>query len=671
MKRGILILIVLALLAGGGYFAWKWFFQKQETLDAYKLIPQNAVFIVETDEPVDAWKTFSKSPMWQHEKKFKPLGDIGKMADMLSRTIDDNDLIFSTFGHRTVLISAHVVSPTEYDFLYVCDMKEGAKFGSVKDGLIGLLKNNGYTYTTETREEIEIHKFHDPKDKSTLHMAFVANQLVISYNAGIMKASLDAIKTGEFANNENFKAIAQQTASGGLCKFYLNHAYAADFLNVYMSDVSGLKGMFGSMRFTGAKADINDNLIKFTGFTNINDSMGSHLRALMRSGSANTGAQKVLSNKTAFMLSMGFQSFGKFYENLKDVMKEDAKSWAEFEKNKRTVEKILRISVEDDIFGWIDDEVTFAQYEQDRIIGAKINNVVAMKALSEDRAKDKLGKLERRLKLIGKFKSETYKEHEIHYMEIRGLFKLFFGKLFDKIEKPYYTYLNGYVVFCDDPGTLLRTIDDFDAGNTLAKDEKFKDFYKGFKNENSVYIYLNMKKYFLDLKGVLDAPSYQTSYTNREFIISFPQIGFQLAKSDEMFDTRLLVEFDAPDEYDMEVSEGKAMSQEDLEALDSMSDADAFILEYINGSVKREMYDNGKVKFIAEMKGLVLSGRYLEYWETGELKIKGKYRNGNKVGKWMYYNETGELDHKENFGRKGKETLLPAGELPELDNPVN
>ncbi len=662
MKRFIWIVLLLALLGGGGFFAWKWFFQKQETIDAYKLIPENSVFIVETDEPVEAWKTFSKSALWQHEKKFKPLGDIGKMADMLSNTIDDNDLIFSAFGHRTVLISAHVISATDFDFLYVCDMKEGAKFSSVKDGILSLLQNNGYTHTTETIENAEVHKFFDPKDKSTLHMAFVANQLVLSYNYGIIKASLGAEKNGAFAKNEKFKTIAEQTAAGGLCKIYLNYAQLPSFLDVYMDDVSGLKSLFGSMHFTGAKAEMDDNITKFTGFTNINDSMGSHLRALKRSGNSKTGAQEVLSEKTAFMMSMGFRSFGKFYENLKDVMREDPKSMAEFEKNKRVVERLLRISVEDDIMGWIDDEVTVAQYQQERVIGSKVNTVVAMKAESQEKAMDKLGKLEKRLKLVGKFKSEKYKDHEIHYMEIRGLFKLFFGKLFDKIQKPYYTYINDYVVFCDDPSTLLSTIDDFEAGKTLAKNEHFSAFYSGFKKENSLFTYLNMRKYFLNLKGVLDAPSYQSSYTNREYIISFPQMGFQLTQTDELFDTRLLVEFNAPNEFDMEITEGKPMTMEDFEELDSMSEADVFILEHINGSVKKEMYDNGKVKIIASMDNGVLDGRYLEYWENGELKVKGRYSQGKKSGKWYFYNEAGELDHKERHSRKGDEVEMPPPE---------
>lgn len=669
MKKWILRLLLLLVLAGGGYFIWKWYFQKSESIDAFKLVPADAVFIVQTDEPVEGWKKFSHSEMWNHIKKFKPLGDIGKMADAVSNTIEDNDLIFSAFGHRNVLISAHVTSATDYDFLYVCDMKEGSKFSTVTDGIISLLKRAGYTYTSGDVSGNTTHLFYDPKDKSTLHLAFVANQLVCSYNSKIFTNSLQQTKEGFFSTDANFGEIASATAQNGLCRIYLNHAYVPNYLGVYMDDISSMKGLFGAMKYTGANAEMNDEILSFNGYTSINDSMSSQLRAMHRSGKSSTDAQSVLSDRTAFMLSMGFQSFAKFYENLKDVMKEDQASWDEFNKTKKKVETLLRFKLEEDLLGWIDDEVTIAQYQQERVIGSKLHTIAAIKALSEDKAIEKLGKLEKRLKLIGKFKTEKYKEHDIHYMEIRGLFRLLFGKLFDKIEKPYYTIIDGYVVFCDDPATLLRTIDDYDADKTLAQNEDFKSFYNGFKNENTLLAYVNLKKYFLNLKGILDPENFKTSYNNRQYIICFPHIGFQMVQDGDNFDTRMHVKFQMPNEYDLEITEGKALNLEELEELDTMSDADAFILEHINGSIKKELYDNGQVKFLAEMKDGTLHGRYIEYWENGTIKIKGKYREGEKNGKWYFYKENGEFDHKEKFKKGDSDAALPEDE-PVVEDPI-
>jgi hypothetical protein len=226
-----------------------------------------------------------------------------------------------------------------------------------------------------------------------------------------------------------------------------------------------------------------------------------------------------------------------------------------------------------------------------------------------------------------------------------------FGKLFSKIEKPYYTIVGDYVIFCDDIKTLLNSLDDLDEGKTLDKTEDFNRFHAGFKKENSLLIYLNMKKYFLNLKGLLNPESYQASYNNRQFVICFEQMGFQFTAEENRFDTRLLIQFHNPSLEDMLIAEGKALDQEGFEALDSLSDADAFILKYISGSVKREFYTSGKLKILAEMDGSTLNGRYIEYYENGNEKAKGKYKQGFKNGKWIFYKENGDLDYKEKYKR--------------------
>lgn len=662
MKKGILITLLILLLGGGGYLGYKFYIQKGANQEALALVPSDAVFIIETDNPVEAWKTFSKSPMWNHVKKYKPLGDVGKMTDELSKTVEDNDLIFSAFGKRNVFISAHVVSKTDYDFLYVCDMQNSAKFDVVKSGIISLMKNNGYTHTDEKIGEDLLNKFYDPKDRSTLHMAFAGNQLVVSYNYGIIKNSLENKLKPYFTKDLDFTEVQSETAGGGLCKFYLNYAQLPNYLSVYMDDVTSLKPLFNSMHYTGATADMTEDMATFSGYTNIDDSTNSHLRALAKSGKSKTSFQKVLSNKAAFVMSMGFKSFGSFFENLKEVLKEDNASWIEFESNKKLTERFLGISVEDDFLGWIDDEVAVAHYEQNRVIGGKVHNVIAIKAQSIDKAKEKLEKVERKIKnrIPGlKFKTSKYKEdYDIHFMEAKGLFKLLFGKMFGKMDKPYFTFIGDHVVFSDDITTLLNTVDDYEAGRTLDKDEAFNNFFKQFNNENTVMTYLNTKKYFLNFKAFMNPESFKESYNHREFIVCFSQMGFALSENSGKFDTRLFVEFNKPDKEDMEITENKALDIDDIAEADSFSDADMFILEFISGKMKTEYYDNEQIKFKAEMDGTTLNGAYIEYWENGKVKIKGKYKNGKKTGKWKYFNEDGEFDHKEKFGRKKDEVVL-------------
>lgn len=656
-KRIAIISILVLLLGGAGYVGYKLYFTKTESVEALSLIPEDAVFVIETDEPVKAWKTFSKSPIWQHIKNYKPLGDIGKTTDEITKNIEDNSIIFSAFGRRNVLISAHVVSATDYDFLYVCDMQKSAKFDVVQSGMIKLLKNQGFEHIVETVSEDKLEVFFDPKLKSYLYMSFVGNQLAISYNKNIISKALTGRKQAMFARSADVQSTITQTA-GGLCKFYLNYKTLPKYLDVYMDDVSSMKQVCSGLNITGSAINMDDRFVSLSGTTFINDSMEGQIKALAQSGKGKMNCQSVFSKDAAFVMSLGFQSFSKFFENFKAVLKQEPSKFQEYEKNKRMAERLLGFSIEDDFLGWIDDEVAVAHYKQSRVVGGKIHNVVAIKAQSIDKAKEKLGKVEKKIRnrTLGlKFKSANYKEnYEVHYLEAKGLFGLLFGKLFSKVEKPYYTYLGDYVVFSDDVYTLLKTIDDWEAKTTLSKEEEFKDIESKMQSENSVFAYLNMKKYFLDMKGILDASSYKSSFENREFIMCFEQFAFQWTEKEGDFETKIEIDFQKPQDEDLTVEEDSAISAEAFASQDSMGAAELFVMEHISKNVKKELFDNGNTMYIAEMSEGQLHGKYQEFWENGKIKITGKYRNGQKIGKWRYYNEEGKLERKEKLSGEAK-----------------
>ncbi|NLK56111.1 MAG: hypothetical protein GX292_00980 [Bacteroidales bacterium] len=46
-------------------------------------------------------------------------------------------------------------------------------------------------------------------------------------------------------------------------------------------------------------------------------------------------------------------------------------------------------------------------------------------------------------------------------------------------------------------------------------------------------------------------------------------------------------------------------------------------------------------------------GKYLEYFDNGNLRTIGKYSNGKEVGVWKYYSPNGILTLKRKY-RKGK-----------------
>lgn len=56
-----------------------------------------------------------------------------------------------------------------------------------------------------------------------------------------------------------------------------------------------------------------------------------------------------------------------------------------------------------------------------------------------------------------------------------------------------------------------------------------------------------------------------------------------------------------------------------------------------------------KVISLIEIKNCVFNGSYLEFYETGKIKLVGSYINGKKKGIWYYFDRSGYYLREENW----------------------
>ncbi|MCF8218028.1 MAG: hypothetical protein K9J21_03480 [Bacteroidales bacterium] len=95
---------------------------------------------------------------------------------------------------------------------------------------------------------------------------------------------------------------------------------------------------------------------------------------------------------------------------------------------------------------------------------------------------------------------------------------------------------------------------------------------------------------------------------------------------------------------------------------------------------KSYVMDQGRVEEkggIVDKSGLK-QGKWEEYYESGQIKAKGKYKDGVKVGEWVYYFENGQIEQRGKYNENGKAEGLwrwyyPDGQLRKqeyLDNGV-
>ncbi|MEX0595810.1 MAG: hypothetical protein WD512_04850, partial [Candidatus Paceibacterota bacterium] len=243
--------------------------------------------------------------------------------------IKSNQQVFSLLGQRHLVISIHMTKAKDYDFVYYTDMQEASKSSMIKTSLISVIKQFDYKYTFREYNEVEIHEFLDPLSRDVLSICFVNNYLICSYNKSLIEKVILTSKLPEkqMGIKPQFTEVNRLTGASGICRLMINYNTFHQYLGVYMQDASDLKELFGGLYYTGLEFGLKDDVIQADGYTLINDSLSNMVQALAISGKSNTGIEGVFSEKTSFLLGLGFVDFNTFYENLDKVLQMDQKAY--------------------------------------------------------------------------------------------------------------------------------------------------------------------------------------------------------------------------------------------------------------------------------------------------------------------------------------------------------
>lgn len=643
MRKKILIILSVCLAAVLLLVLVRLFILPDKYLRQIYLVPQDAVFILETDEPVENWKAFSDSEIWQFMKGYPPFAEIAASAASLDTILQENRRLLNLAGSRNLMISAHITRPGDYDFLFLVDLGNISKAGSMKNQLDNLYSAMDYRVTTRKYEDIEIKELYDPEKRETLYLAFVRNHLVCSYTGLLVEAAIREMKEPKLGRDLNFIDISQQIPRQGLCKLYLNYRYFDDYLQLYTGGRNqAVSDICSSLYYSGLSIRLDENDLVLDGFSNYVDTLDAYLVALMRSGTQKMEAAEVLSQRTAFYLALGFDDIDDFYANLERTLRQDETSWQSFQDGVSQIEEKLKINVKEDLLSWMDGEIAFAQNEPGRL-GRQQEFVVAIKASDIDLARERLDFVKEQVRKNTPLKFETinYQGYAINYLELSGFFRLFFGKMFERLEKPYYTIVDDYVVFSNSTETLLNLVEDHRQELTLSSAKDFRKFRDNFNKQATVFVYFNSMKAFPLLKTFSSAETWNSLQQHREYVEAVRHLGLQLsAEENRLFETRLLLDFEresVPVEKPYQIN------------ADTLDDLERFYVEKLQKNVYRQFYENGSLKSEVETSNGRKDGRYKEYYPGGELKIFGRYKENLRSGRWRYYDENGKFIRKERY----------------------
>jgi hypothetical protein len=665
MKKTILWLLIIIVVIGIGFITWH-ILSPYKKIEAINAVPKSSVFVVETKNSYDMLEKMSKSKIWAVLRKHDLFAKAGEGMDAVDTIIRGNEKLARFVGNRNLVLSMHLISANKYDFLYIIDLRRVSKILPVKDIISSFLSSKFEVKSSKYNGKTLYSIRKKGGDMEPICVAFMENLMIASFTDNLVKSSVDQLENAPLATNTKFKIIREKMGNSGMFRLYINYSQVDNYLNTILAlPDPNIRQLSKSLCFTGLAFDIdNDELIRCEGYTNYNDSIPSSFRAMVRSGSGKTHLADVLPDQTASTVSLGFDRFTLYFENIMSNLQEVPKSFDEYEVSIKQTEKFLKIDVRKNLMSWIGDEAAMVHLAP-MGLGKANEFAVFLRARDINDARENLDFVAKQIRKHTpvKFDQVEYKGYNINYLSMKGLFRLILGKYFQKLEKPYYTIIDDYVVFSNHPQSLKVIIDGVVNQKLLSKQEEYKTFIKNFNRKSNVLAILYTKQFFKSLQGMINGLTWAEFERNKEYLVCFPYLGFQLEEDGSMFKTRLVVKFNSEQAVESETDDVSLIDT--LEVTDStgvvdpsivdakvlvlLKNVDEYVSDNPNSKIYKEIYPNGQTKVEFEMKDGFRHGDYREYYENGKIKIKGQYYHDHRDGTWKIYDENGKLLKKLSF----------------------
>ncbi|WP_438969407.1 DUF3352 domain-containing protein [Nonlabens sp.] len=651
------LLVLIGLLI---YKAVTFFALDEDRINAVYLVPKDAVFFMEMDEPLRNMKTLAESEILDHLQTNDAIHKMSVKLNVVDSIFQSETSLFELIGNRDVIISAHMIKRDDYAFLYVVDMQKLSQLNLLKNNINQVLRSD-FKVTKRFYKEVEITEVTDQDTFEVLSLAFIKNQMIASYTHTLVEKSIEEFQSPNIGRSLQFLEIQREVKKNDLFRFYLNHKYLTSYYKAFSNEESAIISMLEKhFSFSGFRVDVDsDRLLLASGYTNGDPIVQNLITALYNSGTGSMNATSILPRETALYVGFGFDDFSSLHHNFYTLLADQQIEMVqEYEAGRNQIEKLLDINLERDFYDWMDDELAFAKADAPNI-SEKEGLAILIKTNDVEIARERLKFVEEQIRKKSpvKFKEVDYRGYKINYLEIKGFFKLIIGSLFENIEKPYYTIIDDYVIFSNSPKTLKLFIDSYEAEETLENDEYFQEFREEFSSKSNVFLYVDTNKLSNASSKFLTADSRRKLEQNEAFFSQFTQIGLELKASENFFESKAAIHYDRDYDYEAILLEERTkdmpldlvtIKKEEI-SKETIFDIPDIFPDDFTANFYEKKYNNGRTKMKVYLKNGIPDGRYKEYYFDGQLKISGRFDEGEKDGRWKAYLRDGKLYHKERF----------------------
>jgi len=431
---------------------------------------------------------------------------------LLKNKLIANPAVNNLIGNRNVFISFSAGKNKEIDYLISTQLNDELK----KPKLFNALKSDGINVSQENGMMKLV-----LNDSAAFYLNVEKNLILLSNSPAPIKAAIVAA-----SNEENNQFVAYIKSSTKFSKNSLGNLYI-DFNKIpalLKSMLPGhLNGGLSVFNHQNSFSTLNYNFSKerlfFNGGSQLNDKK-NYLTLFASLVPQKNDIDNLLPENTAnFQLYSitGYTGWRKELNNWFLLNKED-------QKIKNTISSFNKEY-------HLDTEKIFPVYFQNQLISFQLKsteNIAAINLTNGDKVKQLLLDM-----------SDDYNQ-DIKRFKKSGLLYCYFGEPFKSFSRPYYTIIDNYMVFSNQPGTLQSFLNDYHNNKLLVNTPDYINIYSQISKTANITYYVNRKNSeYLVRKTIY--PPYYNHFIKKEGLEQFTSLVYQLSGDKGAFQTNLLI----------------------------------------------------------------------------------------------------------------------------------
>jgi len=537
LKKSIIIIGLLVLVTGAGFF---YYYQHDygKRVDVWQLVPGHAIFAYENRNAVVHWNNRLGSPVAETYTKLPGFANFESAMVSLDSLSGKKGMLDKLFRNHEFLVTAHIISSTDFDFLFFLDQGEEGDKSALKNVLKDLEKGQIYHHGKRVFQGIDIRELKKEDTDEVFSYIVYKDIFAGSYTPFLVEDVIRNINQSfddSFSSRINtLKDLSKLENDEG--NLYIDVAQLPEFLSLFVlpeikEELQTLSN-FGDDIYFDVK--VADNEILLNGISTAGtDQQKQFLNIFKNQFAQQLKVTGIVPNQTAFLFSMTFSDFMKWHEKLSQY-------WLSNNEGQYERYELFDETYQFD-FDWIDNELGLAVEEPlagdepDRLLFIKIKN-------KNDALKTMQSFSDQYIQKTGdSLFTENYNGYKIIQLGYEELPETLLGPIFHGFTNTFFTIYEKYLVMANSMRGVKHFINDLENENVWGKSVRHSLFLENTLGESSISLLVNTHTYWQILEQKLNKKWRKVFEDYQLPLRSFDLLAFQVSNLENRFYTSISV----------------------------------------------------------------------------------------------------------------------------------